>query len=97
MLLRTAEVGIVLSISESEVLKLERAGDLHRIELPGLRAARFSTVEVRQLAQTWIDRCLARDLDSLKDERPEHGSDAAGRDVRDEGGREHHENIRSLG
>lgn len=85
-LYRTEEAATVLAVSPSQVLLFERAGQLHKIQIPGLRAVRFSAEEVRALAQRWIDASMF----------PENGESPAaarqrGLDVSGNGGREHHE------
>ena len=43
-----------LAVSESQVLKFERAGLLRVICLPGIRAVRYAADEVDDLACRWI-------------------------------------------
>ena len=44
----------MLSVSESQVLKFERAGVLRSVRLPGIRAVRYVASEVEALAMSWI-------------------------------------------
>lgn len=43
-----------LAVSESQVLKFERAGLLRVIRVPGIRAVRYASDEVDDLARRWI-------------------------------------------
>jgi hypothetical protein len=43
-----------LAVSESQVLKWEREGLLRRIEVPGIRAVRYSSAEVDALGKRFI-------------------------------------------
>jgi excisionase family DNA binding protein len=54
ILLRTREVAQLLSVSESQVLNWSRAGQLHPVTIPGIRATRFRRDEVEQLAARWF-------------------------------------------
>lgn len=51
---RRRDAAGILGCSESQVLKFERQGLLRRVEIPGLRAVRYDTREVRALALRWI-------------------------------------------
>lgn len=52
---RRREAARVLGVSESQILKFERQGLLHVINVPGIRAKRLSADEVHELAQRWIE------------------------------------------
>jgi hypothetical protein len=53
-LYRPRDAAKVLAVSESQVLKFERAGLLHPIAVPGIRAKRYAADEVHGLARQWI-------------------------------------------
>jgi len=49
-LMRRREVAHVLSVSEAQVWKWERAGILAAVSIPGIRAVRYRSDDVRNLA-----------------------------------------------
>lgn len=60
-LFRTDEAAAVLGVCVSQVLKFQRDGLLRKIEIPEVRSVRFSAIEVRALAQRWIDASIQND------------------------------------
>jgi hypothetical protein len=52
---RRRDVARKLGVSESQVLKFERAGLLRRVKIPGLRAVRYDADESAALARRWIE------------------------------------------
>ena len=63
ILMRRRDAAVALSVSESQVLKWERAGLLHPIDLSaigkaagGIRAVRYSSREVEALGQRLIEK-----------------------------------------
>ena len=55
LLARRRDAARTLACSESQVLKYERQGLLKRVQLPGIRAARYATEDVTALAKKLID------------------------------------------
>ena len=53
ILYRRRDAAEKLAVSESQILKWERAGLLHRIPIPGIRATRYDAAEVDALAERW--------------------------------------------
>lgn len=49
-LLRRGDAARALSVSESQLLKWERAGVITTVRIPGLRAVRYRADDVRALA-----------------------------------------------
>lgn len=61
LLLRRRDAAEILAVSESQILKWERRGWLHPIDLrdqAGIRAIRYRADEVRQLAQRLIGSAI---------------------------------------
>ena len=55
-LLRRRDAADVLAVSQTaQILKFERAGLLHAVPVPGIRAIRYSADEVHGLARRWIE------------------------------------------
>jgi hypothetical protein len=50
ILLRRHDAAAILAVSESQLLKWERAGVITPVRIPGLRAVRYRAVDVRSLA-----------------------------------------------
>ena len=59
LLLRRSDAAVRLAVSESQILKWERKGLLHPINLKeldgGIRSVRYDAAEVDALAQRWIN------------------------------------------
>jgi hypothetical protein len=55
ILMRRRDAAEALGVSESQVLKFERAGLLRKIPIPGIRATRYTADNVHSLAQSWIE------------------------------------------
>lgn len=53
LFLRRRDVAAALAVSESQVLAWERAGLLHPVKLPAIRAVRFAREDVETLAASW--------------------------------------------
>lgn len=51
LLLRRGDAARALSVSESQLLKWERAGVIETVRIPGLRAVRYRAADVRALAE----------------------------------------------
>lgn len=56
LLARRRDVARALACSTSQVIKFEKQGLLKRVQLPGIRAARYATQEVTALAQRLIEQ-----------------------------------------
>jgi hypothetical protein len=56
ILLRRREAAALLAVSESQILKWERAGLLKPIAVPGIRAVRYEAAAIKALAESWIDQ-----------------------------------------
>lgn len=54
-LLRRRDAARVLSVSESQIEKWEKAGVLRRIDVPGIRAVRYLDEEVEAVAKSIIE------------------------------------------
>ena len=50
LLLRRRDAALMLAVSESQIVKWERAGVIESVRVPGLRAVRFRAADVRSLA-----------------------------------------------
>jgi hypothetical protein len=60
LLARRRDAARTLACSESQVLKYERQGLLTRVQLPGIRAARYAAEDVNALAKRLIAESRSR-------------------------------------
>lgn len=60
-LLRRRDAARDLAVSESQLLKWERDGVIEPVRIPGLRAVRYRSADVRALAQNIIRGRLSTD------------------------------------
>jgi hypothetical protein len=60
LLARRRDAARTLACSESQVIKYERQGLLKRVQLPGIRAARYASEDVTTLAKKLIDESRRR-------------------------------------
>lgn len=56
VLLRIRDAAAMLSVSERSIWQLIRAGELHAIHLPGMRAIRIARDDVENLVRRWHNR-----------------------------------------
>lgn len=59
--LRRRDAAHDLSISESQLMRWERAGFITPLRVPGIRSVRYHVTEVRSLAQRILNGNLERD------------------------------------
>ena len=66
LLLRRRDAARDLSVSESQLIKWERAGILTPVQIPGLRAKRYLAADVRSLAANIAQGRLSTQLEPVE-------------------------------
>jgi DNA-binding transcriptional MerR regulator len=66
-----------LGVSESQVLKWEREGFLTPVRIPGIRAVRYASAQVDDLAKRWIASSVSAPTIAARANHEDHAGSVA--------------------